>query len=72
MIQETSFNLQTEINTNQDKVPDNCEFIMLSRIHIPKLLYQREFETAGSCKKKKTAPGNGKLQEQCEDGLRYT
>lgn len=43
MIQETSFNLQTEINTNQDKVPDNCEFIMLSRIHIPKLLYQREF-----------------------------
>lgn len=26
MIQETSFNLQTEINTNQDKVPDNCEF----------------------------------------------
>lgn len=53
MIQETSFNLQTEINTNQDKVPDNCEFIMLSRIHIPKLLYQREFETAGSCKKKK-------------------
>lgn len=46
---------------------------MLSRIHIPKLLYQREFETAGSCKKKKkTAPGNGKLQEQCEDGLRYT
>lgn len=36
MIQETSFNLQTEINTNQDKVPDNCEFYNAQPYTYPK------------------------------------
>lgn len=53
MIQETSFNLQTEINTNQDKVPDNCEFYNAQPYTYPKAtVSKRILKPLGAVKKK--------------------